>query len=349
VAHELSHIQNRDILFMTLLSVMVGTIAVLSETFLRMFIYAPKGGSRRSRSSSSKNSGGGAIIVVIIVITVIFAILAPILSRIIYFAASRRREYLADACAAQKTRYPEGLASALELIDKESAALSVARKATAPLYIANPLGKKELRALGATHPPTEERIRILRSMGGTVSYGAYQNAWEQVAGDQAERIPASAFAEDQEVPVREASAPPETPTQKKNDVRQVTDALRKAEGFMFLACACGMRIKLPPEFKKDHIACPRCSRDVAVPVAQLATLETLTGTLEGLSKQQAQNEKTSPPPLPGKEKQPPLEVKRSGAGWFTLKCSCGATRSLSPQFKLSTTNCKKCGRQINIT
>ncbi len=347
IAHEMSHIQNRDILFMTMLSVMVGTIAILSEMFLRTIFYS-SAGSRRSRSSSSKGGGGGGLVIALIVIAIVFSILAPILSHIIYFAASRRREYLADASAALMTRYPEGLASALELIDRESASVMYAKKATAPMYIANPLGKTKakLSALGSTHPPTSERIRILRSMGGALSYGAYQKAWERIAGTKADHIPKSALADDKEIQTREASAQQKTVTQKKNDVRQVTDALRKANGFLFLACACGMRIKIPPEYKKNHIQCPRCERDVAVPVAHLATLGALEGALGGLTAHQGN--RSTPPPLPKSDSgQAPLEIKRpQGSGWFTFECSCGTKRSLSPAFKLNTTKCKSCGRQI---
>jgi heat shock protein HtpX len=344
IAHEMSHIQNRDILFMTMLSVMVGTIAILSEMFLRTVFYS-SAGSRRSRSSSSKDGGSG-LVIALMVLAMVFAILAPILSHIIYFAASRRREYLADASAALMTRYPEGLASALELIDRESASVMHAQKATAPMYIANPLEKAKLSALGSTHPPTSERIHILRSMGGTLSYGNYQKAWESIAGAKADHIPKSALDADKEITAREASVQPKTTSQKKHDVRQVTDALRKANGFLFLACTCGMRIKLPPEYKKDHIQCPRCEHDVAVPVAHLATMGALGEALEGLPGQQKSGK--APPPLPKSgPDQPALEINRpDNGGWFTFDCSCGAQRSLSPAFTLPSTKCKKCGRQI---
>ncbi|MCL4219175.1 MAG: M48 family metallopeptidase, partial [Candidatus Hydrogenedentes bacterium] len=119
IAHELGHIKNRDILFMTLMGATLGAIVIISETFLRSLFSGGMHGSRyRSRRSSSDGNDGGQIIMVVIALAI--AILAPILAQLIYFAASRRREYLADASGAIFTRYPEGLASALEVISGEA-------------------------------------------------------------------------------------------------------------------------------------------------------------------------------------------------------------------------------------
>ena len=116
------------------------------------------------------------------ILAIILAILAPILARLLYLAISRRREYLADATSAALTRYPDGLASALEKIANDPDVLEVANRATAALYIANPIKPFEERyvAWESTHPPIGERIRILRSMAGTPSYLSYQNSWRQV-------------------------------------------------------------------------------------------------------------------------------------------------------------------------
>ncbi len=153
LAHETSHIKNYDIRFMMLVTVMVGMVALLSDFMLRTFVWG--GGRNRER-------GNGLILVIAIVL----AILAPIAALLMKLALSRKREYLADANGALLTRYPEGLASALEKLKADKAPLKVANKATAHLYIINPLRehKSFLNNLFSTHPPIEERIKRLRAM-----------------------------------------------------------------------------------------------------------------------------------------------------------------------------------------
>lgn len=156
IAHELSHIKNYDIRYATLVVVLVGTVVLLSDWMRRSFFY-------RSRRTKKVSGSGGAII---LLVALIFAILAPLIAQLLRFAISRQREYLADANGALLTRYPEGLASALEKISKDREPLEVANKATAHLYIVNPLleHRSKLNDLFSTHPPAEERIRRLRSM-----------------------------------------------------------------------------------------------------------------------------------------------------------------------------------------
>lgn len=188
VAHEVSHIVNRDIRYMTMATIMVGTIAILSQIFLRSMMF---GGGRRGGSGGSKGKGN----IVMVILAIAFAILAPIAIRLLYFAVSRKREYLADASAARLTRYPEGLASALEKIAGSTADLKVADKAMAPMYIANPLKPKgqRLRNLSSTHPPLDERIRILRAMGQSHTYAGYQQAFQSVTKSKHGVIPRSAL------------------------------------------------------------------------------------------------------------------------------------------------------------
>ena len=158
VAHELSHIRNHDILYSTLIALLVGTIALLCDFFFRSFRYG-----RRSRSG--ERSGQGSAIFFIVAIAL--AIFAPFFAQILQFAVSRQREYLADASGAALTRYPEGLASALEKISKDKEVLEVANRATQHLYIVNPIKPFESRAqnnIFSTHPPLEERIKRLRAM-----------------------------------------------------------------------------------------------------------------------------------------------------------------------------------------
>ena len=166
MAHELSHVGDYDILFATLIGILVGTVAMLSDFFLR-YMFWTGGGRRRSRSSSSSGGGGG----IIMVVALILAILAPLFALIIQMAVSRQREYLADASAALMTRYPEGLASALDKISRHPGDLKVSNRATEHLYIVSPIKKlrdreQKKKSLFSTHPPTGERIRRLREMSG---------------------------------------------------------------------------------------------------------------------------------------------------------------------------------------
>jgi len=154
IAHELSHIGNRDMLLGTVVVTLVGVIALLSRFFLRISFF---GGGRRKKS---RNSGG-----LLIVLGVIGAILAPIVATLIQLAISRKREFLSDASGALLTRYPEGLARALEKISQDSTPLKRADHSTAHLYITNPFKEKNwLSKLFSTHPPVEKRTRALRGM-----------------------------------------------------------------------------------------------------------------------------------------------------------------------------------------
>jgi heat shock protein HtpX len=157
LAHELSHVVNRDIRVMLLVTVLVGTVALLSDWMLRSFAW---GGGRRGRGRGG--SGG-----IILIIAIALAILTPIIATLIQLAVSRQREYLADASSALLTRYPPGLANALRKIAGDKEALEVANKATASLYFANPLkdAPRAMDGLFDTHPPIAERIRRLEAMG----------------------------------------------------------------------------------------------------------------------------------------------------------------------------------------
>jgi heat shock protein HtpX len=161
LAHELSHVGNYDIRFMTLVVVLVGTVTLLADWMLRASLF---GGSRRDSNNNGGNNG------VFLIIGLALAILSPIIATLIKLAVSRKREYLADASGALLTRYPEGLASALEKIAGDKEPLEAANKATAHLYIANPLKEEKGRSTSwlanmfNTHPPIEDRIKRLRQM-----------------------------------------------------------------------------------------------------------------------------------------------------------------------------------------
>ncbi|MDQ5818888.1 MAG: M48 family metallopeptidase [Actinomycetota bacterium] len=158
IAHEMSHVGNYDIRYAMLVGILVGTTVLISDFFLRGLWFG--GGRGRQRE------GGGQIQLIMIVVAIIFAILAPLFARLLQLSISRQREYLADATAVQLTRNPKGLADALQKISGDQEVLEVANRATAHLYIANPIKKFEKRARGlfSTHPPIEERIQILRSL-----------------------------------------------------------------------------------------------------------------------------------------------------------------------------------------
>jgi len=159
MAHELSHVGNRDILYATMVGVLVGSIAMMSDFFLRSFFW---GGGRRRRSDGE----GGVAGAILVIVAIVLAILAPICAKLLQLAVSRQREYLADASAAKLTRYPEGLASALEKISGDREVLEVANRATQHLFIVNPIKPFEKRAsnLFSTHPPIQDRIARLRGM-----------------------------------------------------------------------------------------------------------------------------------------------------------------------------------------
>lgn len=156
-AHELSHVGNRDTLVMTVVSVLVGTVALLADWYLRSLWFS-------NRDSDSDNKGNA----IFMVLALILAILAPIIGTLIQLAVSRKREFLADASGALLTRNPDSLADALLKISKDTEPLEVANRATEPLYIVNPFKGKNMKVAFAslfnTHPPVEERVKALRAM-----------------------------------------------------------------------------------------------------------------------------------------------------------------------------------------
>ena len=160
IAHELSHIGNRDILISTIVVVLTGVVVLAVDFFFRLSF---RGGFR-----SRNDRGSGQTQVVIMLLGLVFLILAPILAQLMQFAISRKREFLADASGALLTRYPEGLARALEKISADPNQLRRASDATAHLYIASPFRGKEktswIHKLFMTHPPVEERVSVLRGM-----------------------------------------------------------------------------------------------------------------------------------------------------------------------------------------
>ena len=153
IAHELSHIKNKDILLMTLTAVMIGVIVLLSELMIRFTFF-----------SKSNNRDSGRLGIILLVIGIILAILAPIIAALIQLAISRKREFLADADGALLSRYPNGLANALLKIEAENRTVAAATSNTAHMYFANPLKKGFFSGLFMTHPPIAERVAALKNI-----------------------------------------------------------------------------------------------------------------------------------------------------------------------------------------
>lgn len=244
IGHELSHVNNRDVLYMTLLAIMMGTIIILADIGRRSLFYGRSG----TRTSGRRSRGGGNLI---LAVALILMILSPILAQLIYLAVSRKREYLADASSALYTRFPEGLARALEKLGGSTKKLRSATPALAPMYIINPLS-----ALASTHPPIGERVRILRSMGGHAGLTSYDEAFRKVTGRPVGIVPFAALRGAADVP--SASRP--APTDHIERVRQTTDALWSLNDYIFINCPCGTRLKIPPVYRHKKIECPHCSR-----------------------------------------------------------------------------------------
>jgi len=327
IAHEMSHILNRDILFMTFSGILLGSIVLIAHVFFRSMWF---GSTRRYRAGSSREGGGQAIV---LVVTILLAILAPIIARLLYLAISRKREYLADASAARLTRYPEGLASALEKISSSDIVLKSANDVTAPMYIASPLRKKTRRksnALTSTHPPIKERIRILRALSQGVNYNSYQAAFASVKGGTI--IPPSGLKDTDPIPAREISTK-SPPRDKKTSHRDLGDLMRAVNNFIFLTCSCGLKIKVPPDFKKSTLPCPRCGKILAVP-------------LQGTSVGESKGKKQTTAAAKGSTEQ---TYHRKSRGWETFSCSCGQSLLLSPDFKGEKLQCVNCGNEIRIS
>lgn len=336
IAHEMSHILNRDVLFMTYAATVMGTIVLISEIYLRSLWFS--GGS--SRRHSGKSSGGGQAQMVMMVIAIALAILSPILAQMLYFAISRKREYLADACAVRLTRYPQGLASALSKISGGAGDMQKESKILRPLYISDPKqGAAALSSLGSTHPPIADRIKILRKISGSAGFESYNRAYSKISGKKCGFMPESAKTE-KDFAIRQASVEAEKPLDNKGQARNVGDMIMAANSFAFLQCKCGMKMKLPPGYDKSKVTCPRCKTIHAVPMAEFA------GVMAGMN--------AAIPDITANKKtpaQPPKKLtyhRKSKGSWESFKCRCGHLQQVSPVFKASHLTCKACKSRIEI-
>jgi len=315
IAHEIAHIKNYDIRFLTTATVMVGAIVIVSDIFVRSLWF---GGGRR------RGSGRGDGQMIFLILALVMAVLAPLFANLLYYSVSRKREYLADASAARYTRYPLGLASALRKISgsfsghRKAAKESTAR-ALAPMYIVNPLQLSGASAsLMATHPPTEKRIAVLEAMSGGAGWIDYENAFKKVTGDDC--LSAGLTGSEGSVATRQATADADAKAAKQDRARVVTDMLDRFAGLLLIPCACGVRIKVPSGARHERVSCPRCGTGHEVP--------------------RAHGETEAAPQV--------LTHRRQGKDWESFECACGKPHQLSPAFRAGRVSCKKCGRTIEV-
>ncbi|MFH0846467.1 MAG: M48 family metallopeptidase [Chloroflexota bacterium] len=260
IGHEIAHIKNRDVLLMVLLSITLGAIVIISYYATRMMFWSSMTGGRRR----DRRGGGGGAEAIFLILGILLAILAPIFAQLIYFALSRRREYLSDASSALYTRYPEGLASALEKLATSNTHVATANKATAPMYIADPFQKQALSSeqLGSTHPPLADRIRILRAMGGA-SLADYSRAYGE-AHKGSQILPQATIVGAGTVEIREASQAKLDEGMKLTQSRETGDLMWRMSNYKVIDCQCGTRLRLPPGFRGQAVRCPHCGRVHAV-------------------------------------------------------------------------------------
>ncbi len=322
VAHEIAHIKNYDIRFLTTATVMVGAIVIIADIFLRSLWY---GGGRR------RGGGKGEGQAIFLILALVMAILAPLFANMLYYAVSRKREYLADASAARYTRYPPGLASALRKISgsaqgqRKQTKQSTAR-ALAPMYIVNPL---QLSARGgslfSTHPPTEKRIAVLEAMSGGAGWLDYENAFKEVTGKGCLPSSVTRAGAGETVAMREASVEADPKQSAVERARVATDILDRFAGMLLIPCLCGVRIKAPAGARHQSLKCPKCGRSHAIPRA---------------GEQPAESAAEAPKTL---------THKRQGTGWDSFECACGRAHQISPAMKSGRITCPRCKRKIEIT
>ncbi len=346
IAHEIAHIRNLDVRFMTLASILLGSITLISETFLRSMWY-----SSGRRSSSSNKGGGGAVVVVLIIVAMLLAVLAPIAARLLYFACSRRREYLADACAATYTRYPAGLASALMKVQMSGIDGRRISRSLAPLYLVNPRQSASFSSVFSTHPPLEHRISILRDMAGA-GFVDYENAFRAVVGGGRRCIDEGILQNQPPIKKRDPS-PKETEQDNLGLAREALDIVDRAANYLIFGCACGVRLKMPPEMKRDEIKCPRCGRINEVPHAiAISAIGAMRSELEGAvhameagGKGRGRSQERE---RPSQQEQAGISYQRRSTGWESFRCPCDATIQLSPSFGARFASCRNCGRHIRV-
>jgi heat shock protein HtpX len=314
IAHEMAHLDSGDAQLISLAAVMTETIRVISGLFLYFF------GSREDWEGHYKKQ-------VLLLFLFLFGgfflvILGPWLARLLFFACSREREYLADATAVRFTRYPEGLASALDQIGARARSTRMNSKGVAPLYIVNPLQDPFAFNWLSSHPSTEDRIKILRNMAGA-GYGDYDRAFHELFSGKKPSARIKKLNDGVEVPLRSAAPidtlAPDTP----RFLQDLNRFITRSGNYLPISCPCGVNIRIPLGFAEDSIRCPHCDRDHPV------------GKAVG---------STSSPAKKG----PSLLFEKKAAGWEAFKCTCGKVLYLSPDFAGEWVTCGRCQKKIEI-
>lgn len=252
IAHEIAHIKHRDTLFMTIAGTTLGAVIIIADLFLRGLRFQ----AATSRRNSKDSAGGLALM---LILALLFAVIAPLLARLLYFACSRRREYLADAGSAQFTRYPEGLASALEKISGAQVNDGHINRVLEPMYIISPQAARgKSSGLFSTHPSTEERVRILRGMSGDSSLLAYEKAFSKL--NAGKTILKDVPEDTPEQPTRPPTLANQIPIPLPVGWRTARGLIHQADNAQTVDCPCGLKIRIPPAWQNTTITCPRCGR-----------------------------------------------------------------------------------------
>ncbi len=214
----------------------------------------------------------------------------------------------------------------MEKIAYKTAPVKQVSRTLAPLYIVNPLQGFSASDLLSTHPSTESRIKILRSMAGGAGYAEYEKAFRSVMGKGNSCIGGRTLQEAGEaIPKRAPTAEPPSREKSIEQAQTVNDLLSRIGDFLLIPCACGVRIKVPPQYRYPTIACPRCGSQHAVPRARIAESATAS-----------QGPKV-------------LQFERSGGSWESFQCACGKTIQVSPSFMAPFIRCPKCRRKIEVS
>jgi heat shock protein HtpX len=277
IGHEIAHIKNRDVLLISLCITLLGTIKIVTWLFSPKSltaIFVHQNSQIRDEFMGCALLAFSPVMVIILIFGTLvvhdypfllpvliiifyipaFMLLMPFMAKLIYFSISRRREYLADACSALYTRYPEGLASALNKIADSSGQVLAASTITAPIFIVNPFCQQGMTTsdLSDTHPSVSERIRILRSMS-YISFTEYDRAYREVRGLDKSVIPASVLAIAGTTNIRSPQLDGLNDIQR---ARETSDLLWNLNNYKVIQCPCGTKMRLPPSYKQPEIKCP---------------------------------------------------------------------------------------------
>ncbi|MFW6014865.1 MAG: M48 family metalloprotease [Halanaerobiales bacterium] len=317
LAHELAHIINRDTLYLTF----AGSALMVKNK--------PIFGDNRHQLGN-KGSGLAALVK-------LYMLLIYIVSRIIYFSLSRNREYLADATAIRLTRYPEGLASALEKINSCKRKIKNVNYFTAPLYINNPLTRESYK----THPPIDKRIKILRNITREVSYEQYQNAYNYINKNNKNIIPVEEIKKDQHIPIKEEKNIEENnKIIYENTKRDFSSAKKNIEKelFKYILCKCGTTLKMKNECDLLKISCPNCGSRHNVSEAELTKPESPF----------AENPFDDSEVLVDIIENNNISRDKNHDKWLSIFCECGHVIEISPMFSGNKIRCNDCGKIIHI-